>query len=86
MTQPRRPDEIALYARLRATARAATLSYSGAPYCLSTDVDQAAADLGIPDKRACYLVDKWERKGWYETSSFPPGGRFTETAPEALTP
>lgn len=78
MTQPRRPDEIALYSRL--------LNGSLRGVVLSSDVRRKAEHLGIPFKRARYLIDKWERKGWYQQSSFPPGGWFTAESPRELLP
>jgi hypothetical protein len=76
--QPRKPDEIALYSRL--------INGSLRGVVLSSDVRWKAQHLGIPFKRACYLVDKWDRKGWYQQSSWPPGGWFTPESPRALLP
>lgn len=29
-------------------------------------VRDVVSALGIPEKRAAYICDKWERKGWYD--------------------
>jgi hypothetical protein len=78
MMQPKRQDEIDLYATLRKA--------HPSPYgvVLSNEVDEAAEKLGIPGKRAFRLVEKWDSQGWYQLSSFPPGGWFTEDAPGHL--
>lgn len=76
--QPKRQDEIDLYAALR---RAHPAPYDVA---LSTEVDETAEKLGIPGKRAFRLIEKWDSLDWYQMSSFPPGGWFTETAPDHL--
>jgi hypothetical protein len=76
VTQPRRPDEIALYARLRADGR-----------CPGPNAVYEAFDaLSIPEKRGFYLLDKWDAKGWWEYGVSLRCGWFTENAPEALIP
>lgn len=36
-------------------------------------------ELGIIEKRACYLCHKWVRKGWYEYGASVLAGRLTES-------
>lgn len=89
MTQPRRPDELAFYAELRSAAaafhhddgRTGTGYWGGA-----TVAKKAAAELGIPENRAFYLLEKWYSKGWLECGMWVWGGWFTEHAPETLSP
>jgi len=73
--QPKRQDEIDLYATLRRPAYRLVLRL---------DVAEAAERLGINENRAYRLLEKWDLKGWYQFSSFPPGGWFTEVAPDHL--
>lgn len=87
MTQPKRDDEIAFYAALKAAteeARAlginALPSWGGARNCKAL-----ARELGINEKRAFYLLQKWADKGWIEYGVWAWGGWFTETSPSELT-
>lgn len=76
MTQPRRPDEIALYARLRAIG--------DQPGRLA--IEQGARDLSIAPRRVEYLLSKWTGNGWWEWGINPYCGWFEDSAPAELKP
>lgn len=42
-------------------------------------------DRGYPEKRLWRLLEKWERKGWWEYGVSLRGGWLTETGRAALT-
>lgn len=79
----RRPDEIALYARLQAL-RATTPRGNG--YVGATRMFQLFEELGIHPKRGWRLLEKWTTKRWWDYGTWCYGGWFTETAPPELTP
>lgn len=76
MTQPKRPDEIALYARLRAIG--------AQPGRLA--IEQAARDLRIAPRRVEYLLLKWTANGWWNWGVNPFAGWFEDDAPVELRP
>jgi hypothetical protein len=83
----RKPDELALYDALRARSHVVgdgpfAVRSPGSIYALQEE----AARLGIPEKRAFALVEKWSARGWWEYGVSLRGGWFTPEAPEALTP
>lgn len=81
MTQPRRDDEIRLYALLRAVSH---LSEKTGNRLLSRgELIDAAESTRTPAGRAGYLLDKWEQKGWWHTHS-SAGGWFTPASPAGL--
>lgn len=88
MTQPRRPDELALFREMRA----APDILSGSPLpcgCTSPGrqkVEDIARTIGIPEKRVSYILEKWSGKGWWEYGVNVWCGWFTEQAPEELKP
>lgn len=82
MSQPRGADEIQLYARMRRSA--ARNLVTGGKQPGSNIVRNHAADLGIPEKRLYYLLDKWTGKGWWEWGMNQAGGWFEPGAPESL--
>jgi hypothetical protein len=63
-----RPDEIQFRAAILAIYEAGGHPYAGA----------LAQALGIPGKRARYLCEKWEDKGWWESGVSPLAGWLTE--------
>jgi hypothetical protein len=76
--QPKRQDEIQLYASMRANRNGhMQLVYGSA-------IRELSAELGINEKRVFRLIEKWEARGWFEMCSIPPGGWFTEEAPDRL--
>jgi hypothetical protein len=79
---PRRDDEIRLYALLRTVSH---LSSSGNRLLQRAELQSAATSLKIPTGRAGYVLDKWEKKGWWHTSS-AAGGWFTPASPAGLLP
>lgn len=82
MTQPRREDEVALYARLRAMALTNDPEYKRQPGI--RNVEAAGKELSIPDRRLDYLLEKWVGKGWWEYGMCATGGWFEPEAPESL--
>lgn len=62
---PVKPDERALYARVRAGEKP---RYAGEA-------------LGMPPKRVEYLCDKWGRKGWYDSGVSEDLGWLTGRKP-----
>lgn len=83
MTQPRRPDEIAFYAALRARAAA---NDGGRYWGGRSAAIEALSQLGMNENRAFYLLQKWTGKGWIDYGMWAWGGWFTDEAPEQLTP
>jgi beta-galactosidase GanA len=79
VTQPRRPDEVALFKRLRQQT-------GGAPYkgVGSTNMIALWEEIGIPRNRGEYLLGKWVGKGWWGYGTWAKGGWFTPEAPEDL--
>lgn len=75
-------DEIAFYAALRAMAPGAY--GAGAPGLLA--IEEQARRLGIPEKRAFGLVEKWCRKNWWDYGVSLRGGWFTPEAPQNIEP
>lgn len=75
--QPKRQDEIQLYAMMRSTR-----SESGV--VLGSRIRSICELTGINQNRAFRLIEKWEARGWFEMSSCPPGGWFTKMAPDHL--
>lgn len=82
MTQPRRDDEIQLYAILRAISHPST-NVEGNRLVYRTELLTAAEQLKIPPARAGYILDKWEKKGWWYTQS-ASGGWFLPASPAGL--
>ena len=77
MTQPKRPDEIAFYQALRDRTR------SGQSHT-RTSMVKIYTELGMPEKRAFYLLMKWTGNNWWDYGMWAWGGWFTDQAPEAL--
>lgn len=77
---PRRDDEIQLYALLRSISH---LSSTGNRLVFRDELVWSAGKLGIPSRRAGYILAKWEKRGWWWTSSIA-GGWFTERSPSAI--
>lgn len=79
MTQMRRPDEIALYGLLR--------ERHGGPYNPRQQefATHIAAGIGIYEKRATYLLDKWTGRGWWDYGVTLRSGWFTDAAPPLLS-
>ena len=81
----RKPDEIALYARLRELR-------GPEPYAVSADSNgtkvpvwpDVAEPLGIPEKRCYYLLFKWSDKDWWNYGVNARWGWFTPNAPASL--
>jgi hypothetical protein len=89
VTQPKRPDEIAYFAALRKAAAEFVHAdgRTGSGYWGGSSVAfRLAADLGIHENRAFYLLNKWSGKGWIDWGTWVWGGWFTSEAPEALEP
>lgn len=84
MTQPRRPDEISLFAELRDVARKHDTSYGRQPGLLN--VERIGRELGIPERRLQYILWKWSGKGWWNWGVCVEGGWFEDGAPETLAP
>lgn len=84
MTQPRRKDEIELYALLRAISHPST-NVEGNRLVHRSELIAASEQLAIPAGRAGYILDKWERKSWWHTHS-AAGGWFTPSSPLILLP
>lgn len=80
---PRRDDEIQLYALLR-TLRHGSVR-TGNALVTRDELIASAQQLSIASGRAGYLLDKWEKKGWWCTAS-SAGGWFTPDAPDGLLP
>jgi hypothetical protein len=57
---------------------------TGANVVYGGEIRDLAVRFSINENRAFRLIEKWEAKGWYEMSSCPPGGWFTDTAPDHL--
>lgn len=76
----RKPDEIALYAALRAVAPEPWVSPG------RRVVEALAAEIGIPDKRIDYLCEKWARQGFTDYGINAVNGWFNPGAPMELTP
>lgn len=70
----RKLDEIRLYAAVRYSRDAGILQ----------PVDEIAKHLGIPEKRALSLAEKWNDKGWVECGLHIRWCWFTDKAPRAL--
>lgn len=81
MTQPRKPDEVAFFAALRNRAASDANGYWGG----RSGAEAVMQEVGINEKRAFYLLEKWYGKGWIECGTWVWGGWFTETAPQELT-
>lgn len=78
----RKPDEIQFYAALRTLHKGPYKSQqTGIPFA-----DKVAEDLGIPEKRAYSLLNKWTDRDWWEYGVSMRSGWFTEDAPEVLVP
>ena len=73
----RRPEELAFYTALRKRADA-----YGAPGCEA--IEECAAELAVPLKRATRWLEKWELKGWWECGVSLRTGWFTKKAPIAI--
>lgn len=71
----RKPDEIAFYAALRRRGVC--------PGALA--ILEELGKLGMTEKRACGLLEKWTERGWWEYGVTFDGGWFTATAPEELS-
>lgn len=86
MTQAKRQDEVDLYLALRQRAfecqksEGASFGYWGGRGAAIEVVRQ----LGMNEKRAFYLLEKWSRKGWVDYGMWVWGGWFTPAAPDAL--
>lgn len=80
----RKLDEIAFYAELRDAAAQFPRSdgYWGGRSAVLTIIQR----LGIPEKRAYSLLEKWYGKRWIDCGTWVWGGWFTDDAPEVLTP
>lgn len=79
----RKPDEVALYNALR------LLTGGEAHYGIARSgrfADEVARDLGIPEKRATFLLDKWSDRGWWDYGVSARTGWFTPEAPQVMTP
>lgn len=74
----RKPDEIAFYAEVRRVHWLPTHPLDR-PFA-----DAIAERMGIPDKRAHYLLEKWSVKGWWESGVSLRSGWFTHGAPKSL--
>lgn len=89
MTQPRRQDELDLYAALRQAAEDYSRSHPDKPFGYwggGSVAFRIHKELGIPEGRAFYLLIKWTGKGWIEYGMWAWGGWFTADAPEQLEP
>lgn len=84
MTQPRRADEVALFAELRKRSAdnpvRAHNGYIGGGRAMIALWDE----LAIPHNRGEYLLQKWTSKGWWDYGTWAKGGWFTREAPETL--
>lgn len=86
MTQIKRQDEAELYCALRQRASeqqgevGTVVRYWGGRGAAIEVVRQ----LGMNEKRAFYLLEKWARKGWIDYGTWVWGGWFTANAPDAL--
>lgn len=69
-----KPDEVALYAAIRAIGRQPARSA----------IEAASVKLGVALKRTDYLLGKWDRKGWWDFGTSLWSGWFTDDAPAAL--
>lgn len=78
----RKPDEVALYAALRARSTVVN-EYVRSPGDIMALEDEAKR-LGIHEKRAFTLVGKWCDKGWWDYGVTLRSGWFTPTSPETL--
>jgi len=83
----RKPDEIALYAALRARSH----TVGSGPFAVRSPgsiyaIKEEAARLGIPEKRAFALVSKWSGRNWWNYGVSLRGGWFEPGSPEALAP
>lgn len=77
----KKPDEIALYAYMRAMV-GTNKHFPNLAYTV-----EAADALGISHQRAHYLVDKWRGSNWCDGLSTPPRCvYFLPGAPTALLP
>ena len=81
MSQPKRPDEVELYSALRLAARQpdGNGSQPGMRKTL-----QLASEMGMPERRLYYLLDKWSGNGWWDWGMNQAGGWFEPEAPESL--
>lgn len=85
MTQPKRQDEVELYRALRQRASwrregGASVGYWGGRGAALEVLRQ----LGMNEKRAFYILEKWDRKGWIDYGTWVWGGWFTAAAPDVL--
>lgn len=85
MTQAKRQDEVELYRALRQRASSqreggASVGYWGG----RGDALEVIRQLGINEKRAFYLLEKWYRKGWIDCGTWVWSGWFTAAAPGVL--
>lgn len=88
MTQPRRQDEIELYAALRLAAadyRDADGNRGNGYWGGRPVVTGLLCGLGINEKRGFYLLTKWSGKGWIDYGMWAWGGWFTDEAPQELS-
>ncbi len=68
-----KPDEKALL-MLAAKRHGGAFKVSGAvPF-----IDAIAAEIGMNEKRAVGLAEKWDRKGWWDSGVTTRSGWFTE--------
>lgn len=74
----KKPDEIALFALMRASP--GVLVDAGFPCEVAGDA------LGIPRKRVYSLLDKWADCGWWDYGVSLRSGWFTKDAPAELRP
>jgi hypothetical protein len=88
VVQPTKSDEVELFRRLRQSAlEPMNLTRYGFPIYSET-VRTVIAELQIPEGRARYIFDKWNRKGWWDPDDDggrnPDGGFITEAAPDQI--
>ena len=76
----RKPDEIALFNELRSRSEDGRGYIGGRSGMIAL-----CEELGIPEKRAFYILIKWSENGWWDYGMWAWGGWFTPEAPSALT-
>lgn len=82
MSQPRRQDEIDLFAKLREQATKHDQVHGRNPGL--SHVIRIAGDMGMADGRLEYLLEKWTVKCWWDYGVTACGGWFLPEAPERL--
>lgn len=77
MSQPVKPDEMALRAAVLADRKSQ-------PHTSGTFLDELAQGLGIPDSRSYYIGSKWTDKGWWDYGVSLRSGWLTPKGIEAM--